>query len=140
MDHGPSRLGAAAAWVVALAFLLATVLVAALIVGEMRAVRAPAPPAATPAAPAPQPEEAPPRVSVPSLLFLDGKQIKAGDSLEQVTAVLGTAAQMGADTVTRSPLGSRITRTYEHAGTRFVLVFEPFERGGPPRVTAIYLR
>ena len=140
MDHGPSRLGAAAEWVVALAFLLATVLVAALIIGEMRAVHAPASPAAAPAAPAPQPEEPQSRVSVPSLLFLDGMQIKVGDSLAQVTAVLGAAAQSGADTVSRSPLGNRITRTYEHAGTRFVLVFEPFERDGPPRITAIYLR
>ncbi len=72
--------------------------------------------------------------------LLDGKQIKVGDSLEQVTAVLGAAAQSGADAVSRSPLGNRITRTYEHSGTRFVLVFEPFERDGPPRITAIFLR
>jgi len=142
MDHGPRRLGAAAEWLVALAFLLATFVVAALIIGEMRAVRTPGP-AATPATtppPGPSPDAGRDRISVPSLLLLDGKQIRVGDSLEQVTAALGAASQAGTDTVGRSPLGDRITRSYEHAGTRFVLVFEPFERNGPPRVTAIYLR
>ena len=36
-------------------------------------------------------------------------------------------------------LGERLTRFYEYAGFRFILVYEPFERNGEPRVAAIYL-
>jgi hypothetical protein len=141
MDIRHSRLGGAAEWLVAIAFLIATVTVAALIVREMRAVRmapssAPAPPsqAAPPAAP---PDQA---IKVPSLLLPDGKQVRQGDTLEQVASQIGSSFQMGADVVEEGPLGNRITRFCEHAGTKFVLVLEPYERNGPPRVTAIYLR
>ena len=41
--------------------------------------------------------------------------------------------------VDRGTLGERLTRFYEYAGSRFILVFEPFERNGEPRVAAIYL-
>ena len=141
MDRAPQRLGAAAEWLVAAVFLLATVLVGVLIVGEMRAVRAPAPSTE----PAPPPSARPADlltsgISVPSLLLLDGKQVRIGETLEQVTAQLGAASRTGADVVEPARLGDRITRSYEHAGTKFVLVFEPFERNGPPRVSAIYLR
>jgi hypothetical protein len=141
MDHGPHRVGAAVEWVVALAFLLATILVAVLIIREMRAVRTP-PPAPPPAtAPSGPPADLSTHsISVPSLLLLDGGQVRVGDTLEQVTAALGPASQVGTDTIGRARLGDRITRSFDHAGTRFVLVFEPFERNGPPRVTAIYLR
>jgi hypothetical protein len=33
-----------------------------------------------------------------------------------------------------------MTRYYEYGGTRFVLVFEPFEQKGAPRIAAIYLQ
>jgi hypothetical protein len=39
-----------------------------------------------------------------------------------------------------SPAGERLTRFYEHAGTDFILVFEPFAPGQEPRVAAIYLQ
>jgi acyl-homoserine-lactone acylase len=39
-----------------------------------------------------------------------------------------------------APLGPRTIRTYERQGTRFLLVFEPFERKGAPRVAGIYLQ
>ncbi len=35
--------------------------------------------------------------------------------------------------------GERLTRFYEYAGARFILVFEPFERNGEVRIAAIYL-
>jgi hypothetical protein len=141
MDHGSHRLGAAVEWIVALAFLVATILVAALIIREMRAVRTPAP-ATAPAMPPSRPpaDLSSHSISVPSLLLLDGTQIRVGDTLEQVTSALGAASQVGQDIIEPARLGNRITRSCEHAGTRFVLVFEPFERNGPPRVTAIYLR
>lgn len=141
MDSRHSRLGGAAEWLVALAFLVATVIVATLIVREMRTVRTTAsspsaqPPQSTP--PAGIPEGA---IRVPSLLLPDGRQIRLGDTLEQVASELGSSFQAGADVVEAGLLGNRITRSCEHAGTRFILVLEPYERNGPPRVTAIYLR
>ena len=40
----------------------------------------------------------------------------------------------------QGPLGVREVRAYQLAGTKFILVFEPFERRGAPRVaTLIYL-
>jgi len=141
LDIKHSRLGGAAEWLVALAFLIATVLVAALIVREMRAVRtAPPRPLTAPsraAAPAGASDHA---IEVPSLLLADGRQVRQGDTLEQVASQLGSSCRVGTDVVEEGPLGSRITRACEHAGAKFVLVFEPYERNGTPRVTAIYLR
>ena len=42
--------------------------------------------------------------------------------------------------VERAPNGERLTRFYEYAGTRFVLVFEPLRSEGEPRIAAIYLQ
>jgi hypothetical protein len=135
------RFGAAADWFVALAFLLATILVAALIVREMGTFHPAAPPAAVPAPPSgPTAGSRAQGISVPALLLLDGKQIRLGDTLESVTAQVGSPAQVGADTIEPVKLGNRVTRAYDHAGTRFVVVFEPFERKGEPRVTGIYLK
>ncbi len=52
---------------------------------------------------------------------------------------LGRAAESGRQEVDRGSLGERLTRFYEYAGFRFILVYEPFERNGDPRVAAIYL-
>ena len=52
---------------------------------------------------------------------------------------LGRAAESGRQEVDRGSLGERLTRFYEYAGSRFILVFEPFERNGEARVAAIYL-
>jgi hypothetical protein len=77
---------------------------------------------------------------VPSLLLPDGRQVRQGDTLEQIASQLGPSCPAGADVVEEGPLGNRITRSCNHAGTRFVIVFAPYERNGPPRVTEIYLR
>jgi len=141
MDQSRPRLGSAFEWAVAAAFLLATAAVAWLIITEMRAVRAPAMPRQErESAPAPEPA-APPAgaISVPVLILLDGTEIRVGDTLRKVTDRLGagTPVEGGAG---KSRFGERLTRAFEKGSTRFVLVFEPFERNGEPRVTAIYLR
>jgi hypothetical protein len=79
-------------------------------------------------------------VSVPALLLMDGTHVRVGESQEAVAGVLGAAAEVGTPVLDQGALGPRETRFYDHRGTRFVLVFEPFERGGPPRVAAIYLQ
>ena len=127
-------------WVVAALFLGATVLVGSMILRELR----PSPPlqvapAARPvvtSTPAAVPARA---VSVPVLPFLDGKEIRIGETVSVVAARLGRAAENGRQEIDRGSLGERLTRFYEYAGSRFILVFEPFERNGEARVAAIYL-
>jgi hypothetical protein len=78
-------------------------------------------------------------VSVPVLPFSDGKEIRVGDTATAVATRLGRAAESGRQEVDRGSLGERLTRFYEYAGFRFILVYEPFERNGDQRVAAIYL-
>lgn len=128
-------------WLIAAAFLCATVAVATLVIRELRGpVRISA---ATPAArplvnsvPAIVPARA---VSVPVLPFLDGKEVRVGETALTIAARLGRAAEVGKQAVDRGTLGERLTRFYEYAGSKFILVFEAFERNGEARVAAIYL-
>jgi hypothetical protein len=127
-------------WVVATLFLGATVLVGSMILRELR----PSPPLRVAPAARPTvtsiPAAVPARaVSVPVLPFLDGKEIRIGETVSTVAARLGRAAESGRQEVDRGSLGERLTRFYEYAGSRFILVFEPFERNGEVRVAAIYL-
>jgi len=132
---------AALEWVLAAAFLACVIAVGVLIVGELRA--APLPPRAAPVArvlSGSVPPTVPARaVSVPALPFQDGKQVKVGDSVSAVATTLGRAAEVGRQDVDRGNFGERLTRFYEYDGTRFILVFEPFERNGEARLSAIYL-
>ena len=134
------RLAPVFEWVVAALFLVATLAVGSMILRELR----PAPPIRSiPAArplvasiPAAVPARA---VSVPVLPFLDGKEVRIGETVSAVAARLGRAAESGRQEVDRGSLGERLTRFYEYAGSRFILVFEPFERNGEARVAAMYL-
>jgi hypothetical protein len=126
---------------IAAAFLLATVAVASLVVRELRGPNRilAETPAARPLV-ASLPPSVPARaVSVPMLPFLDGKEIRVGQTAATVAANLGRAAESGRQEVDQGTLGERLTRFYEYAGSKFIVVFEPFERGGEPRVAAIYL-
>jgi hypothetical protein len=141
MDALRLRLASVLEWVVAAAFLAATLVVASLIFRDMRmpAMRAvSAAPAIAPIAPIPAAVPAG-AVSVPVLPFADGKEIKVGDSARIVAERLGRAAETGREEQDRGRLGPRLTRFYEYAGFRFIVVYEPFERNGEPRATAIYL-
>lgn len=109
-----------------------------MILGERRPV--PRPRAAAPTAvnvPAAVPARA---VSVPVLPFSDGKELRLGESLAAVAERFGRAAERGRQEVDRVALGDRLTRFYEYAGARFIVVFEPFEREGEQRVVGIYLQ
>jgi hypothetical protein len=140
MDAVRYRLASAFEWGVAAAFLTATLAVASLILLGVRvpSARAAAPAAAVAVAaiPASVPEGA---VSVPVLPFGDGTEIRVGDTTAVVTARLGRAAGSGREEVDGGRLGRRLTRFYEYGGFRFIAVYEPFERNGEPRVSAIYL-
>ena len=130
-------------WAVAVILILATLAIGSIVAREFRAVAAVRPviadavPARVPPAPAGVPARA---VSVPVLLLNDGQDVRVGETLAQIAARLGRQAEVGMESVERAANGERLTRFYEHAGSRFVLVFEPFERGAEPRIAAIYLQ
>jgi hypothetical protein len=78
-------------------------------------------------------------VSVPVLPFNDGRELRVGDTASAIAERLGRSAEEGRQYTDQGTLGERHTRFYEYGGLRFILVFEPFERNGEPRVAAIYL-
>jgi hypothetical protein len=137
------RLESALEWGIAAAFLAATLAVASMIFqdlrgpGVLRAAEATRVDAAVVAVtPAAVPAGA---VSVPVLPFSDGKEIRVGDTAADVAVRLGRAAEIGREEADLGRLGQRLTRFYQYAGFRFIVVYEPFERNGMPRVGAIYL-
>jgi hypothetical protein len=126
-------------WLTAAALLGATVLVGVLVVRELRvAPRAAAattePVSATSVA---VPSDA---VSVPTLMLGAGNEIRVGDARGDALARLDATVTLVKQAEERGPLGAREIRAYQLAGTSFILVFEPFERRGAPRVAAIYLQ
>ena len=121
----------------ATAFLAATLLVGSLIVRELRVMpRAFPAAAAASAATSAVPPEA---VSVPALM-LGTQELKLGDPFAQTLARLDPSVAMVNRTIEQGPLGTREVRAYELAGTRFILVAEPFQRGGELRLSGIYLQ
>ena len=139
-SHNGFRFGPVVEWLIAAAFLCATVAVGSLIFRELRTPVAPR--TVQPSRPLVSsiPAAIPARaVSVPVLPFVDGKEVRIGETAAVVAARLGRAAESGRQEIDRGSLGERLTRFYEYAGSRFILVFEPFERNGEPRVAAIYL-
>lgn len=135
------RLAPVLEWFVAALFLFATFAVGSMILTGLRPAAAPA--SAVPTArplvssiPAAVPARA---VSVPVLPFIDGKEVRVGETVSAVAARLGRAAEIGKQEVDRGKFGDRMTRFYEYAGSRFILVFEPFELRGEARVAGIYL-
>jgi hypothetical protein len=140
MDALRLRLAPVFEWLVAAAFLVATLAVGSLIVSNLRWSRPAAPAAVVRTVLSGTPAAIPDRaVSVPVLPFRDGQEIRVGDTATAVASKLGRAAESGRQDVDRGALGERLTRFYEYAGFRFIVVFEPFERQGEPRVAAIYL-
>jgi hypothetical protein len=129
-------------WAVAAAVIAALFALGSFAVREFRTVGAATPVIARETSPAPPiPAGIPPRVvSVPFLLLSDGNEIRVGDAASRVSARLGARAEVGSPVIERAPHGQRLTRFYEHAGRRFVLVCEPFTDGAEPRVAAIYLQ
>lgn len=142
MEATRVRFGSAIEWALAAACMAGAVTVGSVVVRELQTVSATAPVIAReaqPAAVAP-PAGLPARaVSVPVLLLPGDKAVRVGDSVAAIAARLGREAEIGTQTVEPARFGDRLTRFYELAGTRFVLVFEAFEAGGEPRVAAIYL-
>jgi hypothetical protein len=142
MEATRARIGSAIEWVVAAVFIIAAVAVASIIARELRTGSASIPVISRQTqTPTVVPAGVPPRaVSVPVLLLSGKREVRVGDTVAAIAARLGRDAEVGSQTVERSRFGERLTRFYELAGTRFVLVFEPFEARGEPKVAAIYLQ
>lgn len=145
MEAACVRVESVIEWALAAVCIVAALAVGSLVVREVRTAGAMSTSVIAREAPAvptpPTPAAVPPRaVSVPVLLLSDGKAVRVGESLSDVATRLGRQAEAGAQSVERAPNGERLTRFYEHAGSRFVLVFEPFERDAEPKVAAIYLQ
>jgi hypothetical protein len=144
VDVTRSWLGVAADWLTAATLLVVTVVVAALVVRELRSTSHVLPDRAAGAAESVGAVDVavpPDAVSVPTLT-LGANELRVGDSrndaLSRLTA-LSPTPRLAQVTTERGPLGPREIRRYQLAGTGFILVLEAFERGGEPRVAAIYL-
>jgi len=77
--------------------------------------------------------------SVPLLVLIDGTAIRVGDTQVDIRARLGEAPDDPEPQASRGAFGDRLTRTYLRQGTRFFLVCERTEPGGPVRISRIYL-
>jgi hypothetical protein len=144
MEATRVRFGSILEWIIAAACIVAALVVVSLLVRELRTVPTAVPVLAREGAavvrsshPAGIPARA---VSVPVLQLPGNTSVRVGDSVRTVAARLGRQAEIGSQTVEPSRFGERLTRFYEHAGSRFVLVFEPTEERGEPKVAAIYLQ
>ena len=142
MEATRARFGSVLEWIVAAAFMVAAFFGGSVIMRELRTVDAAMPVIAREAVVnVVAPDGLPPRaVSVPVLLLPDGRQVRVGETFAAIAGRLGREAEVGTQTVEPGRFGDRLTRFYEHQGTRFVLVFEPSERDGVPKVAAIYLQ
>ena len=143
MEATRTRFAAMVEWLLAAAFIAVLLAAGSVIVREFSTVSTVMPVIARESEIplSPTPASVPSRaVSVPVLLLSDGKEVRVGDTMSQIAARLGRQAEVGTQSVERSPGGERLTRVYEHAGTDFILVFEPFAPKAEPRVAAIYLQ
>ena len=77
--------------------------------------------------------------SVPVILLLDGREIRNGDLMTRLTQILPDRYMSAPILRSTTDVGERQTRTYVVDGTRFYVVCERRDRGGPLRVTGIYL-
>jgi hypothetical protein len=72
-------------------------------------------------------------------MLLDGREIRAGDSATRVAPMLPERLAAGPAQISAGEFGDRRVRGYTVDGVRFYVVTERWERGGPVRVSALYL-
>ncbi len=77
--------------------------------------------------------------NVPVMYFLDGREIRHGELHTRLVRLLPEKLLSGPIVRGQGSFGERQTRAYTVDGTRFFVVCERVEAGGPMRVTAIYL-
>ena len=135
------RFGSMLEWVFAAAFVAGFVLLGSTFLTEFRAVRPVVPVIAGPAPAHETPAAVPPgAVSIPMLHLGDGREVRLGDRLSDVTERIGAASRAAVESLERTATHHDITRVYELAGRKIVLVFEALDLNAEPHVAAIYLR
>lgn len=126
-------------WLLAAACVVAILAAGALAVRQVRTVTTVTPVIAreAPAGLISTPAAIPPgAISLPFLVFNDGKEVRVGETLSDVVSRIGRGA--GLPSIERAPNGERVTRVYEYRGRLFQLVFESSGGDEEPRVAAIY--
>jgi hypothetical protein len=135
-----TRVSSLLEWIAAAAGIVAVVAIGSILVRDVRTVTALTPVIAHEAVLSDAPAAVPSRsVSVPVLLLSDGAQLRVGDTAAELSARLGTDAEVAPPTIDRTPSGNRVTRFYAKNGQRFAVVLEPLAGDGQVRVAAIYL-
>jgi hypothetical protein len=76
--------------------------------------------------------------SVPVMFMLDGREIRLGELQTRLLQALPEKLA-GAPVRSTGEFSERITRTYVVDGTKFYVVCERRDRGGPMRISGIYL-
>jgi hypothetical protein len=141
MEATRLRFGSMLEWVFAAAFVAGVLALASVLFNEVRNVRALMPVIAGSEPAHETPIAVPPgAVSVPMLLLGNGREVRLGDRLSDVASRLGAASRAVVESLERTAAHEHVTRFYEYAGTRFVLVFDALDRDAEPQVAAIYLR
>ena len=77
--------------------------------------------------------------SVPVMLLRDGRALRLGDLESRLRQVLPDRLADGVPHLSSGQFGDRQTRTYRVDGVRVQIVVERMERGGPPRVSGIFV-
>ena len=140
MDSSRVSVRAIAEWVVAAAILAGIAAGGTVALREFRTVAAVMPVSARDSAAQVPTAGVPDRsVSVPVLLLSENLEIRVGDAAADVMKELADAREVQPPAEERGPQGVRETRVFDAAGTRFVLILEPFEHDAELRVAAIYL-
>ena len=119
-------------WAAFAAIVVIAIVLASLIVRELRFASSFGAATSEVAAATVLPREA---VSVPTLVVAEGRHVRVGEARSDAIAQLASLKLLKR-TDEAGPLGAREVRAYQGV----TLVFEPFERAGDPRVAAIYLQ
>jgi hypothetical protein len=77
--------------------------------------------------------------SVPVMLLRDGRAIRLGDLDTRLRQILPDRLREGDARTSTGEFGERQARSYRIDGSRVQVVIEPTERGGPPRITGIFV-
>lgn len=90
--------------------------------------------------PAPLPPGVPAgATSVPVILLLDGREIRHGELQTRLRQALPQKLMSGPILRSNGEFGERQTLTYVVNDTKFYVVCERMDRGGPMRISGIYL-
>jgi len=138
VDATRSRVSFIGEWAIAGAFFLATVGVTILVVRQVRT--SPTPGTAATGGGSVSAAVPPGAVSVPALTLGGQQEVQVGELFRDVAQRIDRDVVLVKTVTERGPLGPREVRSYQLAGTHFILVLEPFERGGELRVAAIYVQ